>query len=262
MNRIYIILIATVLFGCGSRKKAIDAIDMSQVYAPLADTLKIDNRKEVLEALVATDLEFNTLIIKGKAQLNLDGKVNDVNVNLRIQKDQKIWMSVSAIIGEVARILVTPDSIQILNRLETTYTKKPFEYIYEFTNDQLDFSVLQAILVGNTITGLLTNQTSLTANASNYMLNGESEGLAYKLVYNAIKKLEEANLTDAKKNQSLLVKYGNFTVVNGMTSPQLLNLNSNTGSKLIGLNLEISSIEHNVPVEFPFTVGTRFKVVN
>lgn len=263
LNALFTLLVVS-FFGCAAKKQVITSNEtiLENVSVPLADTLKVDNKKATLDSLKSTNIKFTTLSLKGKAKLNIDGKENDVNFNLRIKDQEKIWMSISAIIGEVARIEVTPDSIKILNRLETTYTKKPFNFIHEFTNNQIDFPVLQAVLVGNTIEKLITDLTNVSANQINYMLNGEKDGLTYKFVYNSQRKLDEANLIDTQANQSLVVKYGAFTVINGFSIPASLNLNSNTGSKSLGLRLEISSIEGNVPLEFPFTVGSRFKVIN
>ena len=79
-------------------------------------------------------MDFNTLALKGKADLDINGEQNNVNMNIRIQKDKKIWVIITAAGGivEVARAMITPDSLLLLNKLQKTYTKKCDTRFYEY----------------------------------------------------------------------------------------------------------------------------------
>lgn len=258
-------ILALLFVGCAPKKMVIKNTDQNQEIKntiPLADTLKLAEKSSDLEMLKATNFTFSTLALRGKAKINLSGKENDVNITIRIKDQEKIWVSVSAIIGEVARVLITPDSIQIMNRLETTYTKKPFSFIHGFTNNKINFSVLQSILTGNTMNEFVNDASAVSANQNAYIVNGVLEELLYKFQYNTVKRLEQTELTDQKANQYLKVMYGNHQVYNGMMFPANINLNSEAGKNKIAVQIVFSTIEGNVPLEFPFTVGSRFKVVN
>src|ERR1700712_5099203 len=81
---------------------------------------KATNTKRLrLEVLKAGQSNFNTFIGKARTKLDIDGNSNDVTLTIRIKHDQKIWVSVTAIAGiEVARAVITPDSILMINRLQ------------------------------------------------------------------------------------------------------------------------------------------------
>ena len=93
-----------------------------------------------MDAIKAGQLNFNTFSGKAKTKLDINGSSNDVTLNIRIQKGQKIWVSVTAIAGiEVARALITPDSILVINKLQGLYLRKPLAI---FIRMQADRSIM------------------------------------------------------------------------------------------------------------------------
>ena len=254
-------LFATVLvFGMACKpKKLIVAPPPTQEQTAVLPNEKLEN----LALLQRKNLNFNTLSLKGKANLSVNGDENNVTMSIRIQKDKKIWLSVSAIAGiEVARVLVTPDSLKLLNRLEKTYTKKPFSYIHEFTNKQVNFKLLQSVLSGNVIDGFMTDKADLVKQNGVWIVSGEIEELAYRKVFNTLLKVAETTLNDAKAAQALKVVYGSYTPINNALFPSNLKINTMSGLKKIDLAIEFNKIEADGVVDFPFTVPKSFKLVN
>jgi hypothetical protein len=50
-----------------------------------------------------------------------DGKNYDVNATMRMYKDSAIWLSANAVLGiEAMRVLITKDSVKLLNKLDKT----------------------------------------------------------------------------------------------------------------------------------------------
>ncbi len=255
------LLLALVVFGLGCKpKKIIVATPPVSQEQPAQPDKKQDN----LNLLKGKDLSFNTLALKGKTKLDVNGEENNVTINIRIQKDQKIWAIITAAGGivEVARAVITPDSLLLLNKLEKTYTKKPFSYIYNFTNKQINFGLLQAIFAGNTIPELMSMDANLVQENGVWVLSGNSGDLAYRTLFNTLLKPSEVTLNDAKAAQALKVSYGKYTPVNNALFPSSVKINTMSGEKKINIEIEFTKIESNVPVEFPFTVPKNFQVIN
>jgi len=255
-----IILSGLVIFAIGCKPKKVIV-----AAPPVSDQAKAvpDEILAQLNALKAKDLPFNTLALKGKANLNVNGDENNVTMLIRIQKDQKIWVSITAIAGiEVARAVITPDSLFLLNRLQKTYTKKPFTYVNDFTNKQINFGLLQAILAGNTIPDFMIEKSDLAQENGVWVLSGNADDLAYRVLFNTLLKVTETTLNDAKSAQALKVVYGNYTPIKNALFPSNLKINSMSGDKTINIELEFNKIETDVPVEFPFTVPKNFELIN
>jgi outer membrane biogenesis lipoprotein LolB len=251
-------LLAFLLAACKTKKKVV------VVVPPVTDTVAVDRKKsETLQLLQQKDVAFTSLSLKGKAILDINGLSNNVNMNIRIRKDEAIWVSVTGLMGiEGARALITPDSIKVLNKLQGVYLKKPFNYVHRFSNKQVNFKMLQAILSGNTIGELMTESSDLQFENGVWVLQGEQAELGYRVLFNTLLKVSESNLNDLKSWKALKVVYGDYQNMNGTLFPTTLSINSMAGTQKINLKLDFSKVESNVPVEFPFNVPGKYEVIN
>src|SRR5687768_11701557 len=117
------LLIAVVALTIACRAKKVVVAPPKPADSTIVTSAK---KSENIKMLRANDLSFNTLSLKAKASLNINGNSNNVTMNIRMQKDEKIWVSITAIAGiEVARALITPDSIKVRNNFQSVYLKKP-----------------------------------------------------------------------------------------------------------------------------------------
>jgi hypothetical protein len=241
------------LAGCSARKKAIDV-----------DKLAIQrSNAEKLAAIEQTQVRFERLSLKSKASISLDGNTNDVSVAIRIENDKKIWISVTAIAGlEVARMLITPDSIKIINRLESVYIKKPFSYIHDYTNPQVNFGTLQAMLIGNIWPEIFKQTHEISTKDSLVQLMGNLSSIQYDIRFNEALKMKNLYLQDATAKQELQVSYADFWDESGQLLPHLLKLSSLVGIKSVQAELKYTKIEKDTPLDFPFSVPKRFSVKN
>lgn len=255
-------LISLIAFGVACKPKQV-VVTAPQTTAPTGTVAVKDSKSENINTLKSKDLVYNTLSLKGKTNLAVDGKQNDVTLNIRIQKDKTIWVSVTALGGayEAARAVITPDSLLLLNRANKTITRKPFSYIYEFTNKELNFGLLQSVLSGNTISNFLDASSTLKQENGVWVISGNKGDLSYKNVFNSLMKMNEVTLNDPKASQSLKVNYGEYVKAGDGLFPSTANISSRAGTKQITADIEFTKIEPNVPVEFPFSVPKSFQLI-
>lgn len=258
LNSLLILSTVTFFAACKPKKEIV-------VAPPTTTTVpKTDNSKaETLTLLNSKQLKFNTLSLRAKASLDISGDANDVTMNFRMKDKEVIWVSVTALGGmaEVARALITPDSIKIQNKLKSEYLKKPFSYVYNFTNKQVNFNTLQAILTGNAMGEFLTDKSVLKQESGAWVVSGSKESLDYRLLFNTLFKVAETNLNDSKNGQALKVNYSDYQKLNDFLFPGGLKINTLSGTKKINIDLQYVKIDGNVPVEFPFTVPKRYTIV-
>lgn len=257
LNSLLAVLIISTLFSCKAKKELVKA----PVTSPAPDPGL--SKREKLDAIGKSQAEFSTIAIKARAALNIDNNSNDVTMNIRIKKDEAIWVSVTAVAGlEVARALITPDSVKILNRLENVYIKKPFSYIYGFTNEQINFGTLQSILVGNTIKEFVNDSSELAMRSDQVTLSGTLKSVAYTILLNGRNKVIHQTLEDDDADQSLMVNYGDFVLVSSQEFPQQVDIRSQAVNKSIRIDLRYARVDLNENVEIPFNVPKRFSVKN
>ena len=242
-------------FGCKVRKSSAPLVTDTKTE------VKAGSEAEILSRISKKQVDYNTAIIKAKADLRIDNNDNEVGMNIRMEKGKAIWVSVTAIAGlEVARALITPDSIKILNKLESTYIKKSFNYVHRFVNTKVDFAALQSLFIGNAMDGTLATTSTTDVNGGQTKIKGDLSGLAYLLIFNANNNLIQSNLNDRAASQTLSVNYAEHRKVSNEEIPHVISIKSNVASKNVAIDLNYSSVSLNEPVEFPFNVSKRFTV--
>lgn len=133
-----------LVFSCKIKKETAVATAVKEI-----DT---KSPSYLLEKMYQNESRFETISAKFSADLNTAGNNTSFKTTLRIRKDSAIWMSVSPALGiEVARVLITKDSVFFMNRINGTYFAGDFTYFSNLLNTEVDYPLLEALLVGNAI---------------------------------------------------------------------------------------------------------------
>lgn len=135
------------LIGCKSQK----AIPVVTNETPSATATSVSDSPDSLFAVLKESaLPSKWFAARVAVDAEFDRDKRSFNVNLRIRRDSLIWMSISPAMGiEVARVLISPDSVKFINRINGTYFKGGFDYISDMVQADLNFNMVQSILLGN-----------------------------------------------------------------------------------------------------------------
>lgn len=139
--RLLLLLILLTTVSCSISRKVI------------REPLKEQGTDFLLKNLKANEFNYDYFSARFNAEFTKDKKENQISGQIRILRDSVIWISVSPLMGiEMARFLVTNDSVWYINRIENTYFAGTFNYINKLINSTLDFDMLQSFLTGNDFT--------------------------------------------------------------------------------------------------------------
>jgi hypothetical protein len=143
---VYIIVFAMlVVFAGGCRARKEHAANPTP-GRPLIDR----SVQELIDKL--DEHSFNSEWISAKASVTTkgDGSETSFTINMRARKDSVIWISITPLLGiEVARVIVTPDSVKLLDRLHSKYKVNSFEAINKILQLRVNFEIVQSLLWGN-----------------------------------------------------------------------------------------------------------------
>jgi len=254
LNKLLIALCLLVIVSCKARKQVVVS---KPVAPPVVTTAKPANP---MDAIKAQQLNFNNFSAKASTSLNIDGNSNDVTLNIRINHDKKIWVSVTAILGiEVARALITPDSILVINKLQGLYIKKPFSYIHTYASKQVNYKTLESLLVGNALPEILNDShAALQPNNGNITLSGNLQELMYTLLVGPDKKTVQLNLTNPAEAQTLQVTNNAFIQAGNRIVPSQIDIQSAIKNKKIQVNLHYTKVDFDQQLEYPFNIPERY----
>jgi hypothetical protein len=213
-----------------------------------------------LDAIRAAQLNFTTFSGRAKARMQINNSSNDVTLNIRISHGQKIWVSITAIAGiEVARAVITPDSILAVNKLQGLYLRQPFSYIYKYASTQLDYRSVEALLVGNAIPQLLNEKVKMEADSANIVLNGGLQELIYKLVVGPDMKAKSTNMSDQDAGQTMQVDNSAFMPVANRFAPSQIDINATAGTRKIRISMHYIKQDFDLPLEYPFSIPDSYE---
>jgi hypothetical protein len=254
LNKLLIACCLLAMVSCKARKQVIVSRKADSAAKPL------DNVSSKLDAIKAKQVNFNTFAGRAKTKLDINGNSNDVTLNIRIQRDKKIWVSITAILGvEAARALITPDSILLINRLQGVYLRKPFSYVYKYASNQVNYKTLESLLIGNAIPELLNEKADVVNADGNTTLSGSLQDLLYKLIVGADLKVTQTNLSNQNEGQSLQVVNNTFIQATNRIMPSEIDIASVVKDKKIQVNLHYTKADYDVQQEYPFSIPASYE---
>lgn len=254
LNKLLIVCCLLTMISCKARKQVIVSRKADSAAKPL------DNVSSKLDAIKAKQVNFNTFAGRAKTKLDINGNSNDVTLNIRIQRDKKIWVSITAILGvEAARALITPDSILLINRLQGVYLRKPFSYVYKYASNQVNYKTLESLLIGNAIPELLNEKADVVNADGNTTLSGSLQDLLYKLIVGADLKVTQTNLSNQNEGQSLQVVNNTFIQATNRIMPSEIDIASVVKDKKIQVNLHYTKADYDVQQEYPFSIPASYE---
>jgi hypothetical protein len=221
-----------------------------------------------IEEARANVAEIDFRYLTAKSKLSFKSKEQDINnasVTIRVRKDSLIWLTVSKVGIEAVRALISRDSITIMDKIHGTYTQYDFPSLSRRFNFNMDFALLQALIVGNL--PLPKRPAQKIRNERDYLLLRQTEGKV--LVENYIgtedRKLKKLMLTEQPTKNTLSLDYDEFAALNDFVFPFASLITLNQAGPDGQFYQTLLRIKHS-KVElvdknpgFPFTIPARYE---
>jgi hypothetical protein len=270
MKYILPLLLIILVVSCRSARKITKTPVPVDSTAVINNPLESDSAKKVIAAMnkIKDDrIDFSTFT--SKLKINYDGKdkdgnkeQHDLNAVIRMQKDSVIWLSVQApIVGEVLRMMITPDSIRILNKIKNTVEYKKFDYLQEASKLPISFSDLQDLLIGNPLF-LDSNIVSYSANETYTSLTTLGKEFRNSSMFiNPGLNLQRTQLddVDTSSNRSADLLYDQYQPNDNKMFAEKRKISIAYKTTTI-IELEFKQPQFNTAVNFPFSVPDKYKL--
>lgn len=213
------------------------------------------------------EIDFRYLIAKSKISFKSpDQDIDNASINIRVRKDSLIWVSVSKLGIEAVRGQITRDSITIIDKIHREYSVYDFPTLSRQFNFEMNFELLQALIVGNL--PLPKQPAQKIKHERDYLLLRQSEGKV--LVENYIgekdRKLKKLMVTEQPTKNTLRLDYEDFTSLNNFLFPYTSLLTLDYQSKSDGqfyqtlLRIKHSKVELvDKNPGFPFTIPASYQ---
>jgi hypothetical protein len=265
---LFFVLVGSVVFfsECRSSRiitKAIAAKDTTNVIKvkSSADSLLLVN--DTKNIIQKKQIDFKTFSAKIKLDIeDSKGKKPDLLANIRMIKDSAIWISISASILniEVFRVLITKDSVVLLNKQEKQVQYRSINYLQEITDIPFDFKTLQNLLIGNPI---FYNENNITVRKfEEFLLVSAISGEFKNLLTISTKdnnllhcKLDDLNLA---RNRTADFTYDSYSNSSGFPFSTYRQIIATEKNKL-DVRMNFKQFEFNKELSVYFSVPKNYK---
>jgi hypothetical protein len=267
---VLVLAIVVMMVSCKSAKKIQTAI--TKTKTDTTQMIIVDNA-HADSVLVIHDLlsklnsnrirDFKTFSAKVKVNYrDKEGEQPELTVFIHMQKDSVIWVSVNATIFsyEALRVLITPDSVKVLNKKDKIIQLRSVSYLQDLTDLPFDFHTLQDFLLGNPI--------YLDSNVVSYKKTDQSialmsVGALFKhlvAITNGDYLLQHSKLDDADplRNRTADLTYTGYETTNGVKFATERRVSVSEKGKL-DIDMNFKQYSFNEILSYPFPIPKNYK---
>ena len=221
--------------------------------------IKMMSANNIIKEVDENRFEFDNL----EATMGISMKGDNIpglKGQLRMQNDSVIWISLSLKIGiEVARVMITDDTIKFVNRNTRTYIDESLEIIKNALPVEASLQFFQDLLVGNLSNINDDDRYKVTIEDGRYRLGNDSTELISNNIWvtpNSFK-ISRYNIKENYGNNVIELRYGDFQEVGGKLMPSKINLELSFGEKM-SLEINYSDIKSGEKLNFPFNISKKY----
>lgn len=228
--------------------------------------LKKRSSSYLLKKLDVNELEAEWMSAKAKISYQSPEETRKFTANIRIRKDSIVWMNIKKASVEAFRILVTTDSVYIINRIDKEYYIRSLDFAQEQFNLPGEFEAIQTALLGNpfffknhklkpSVDGpqyKLSSDKAATRMLTHYYLNG----LSYAL--------EKMFFQDLERSRNLTIFMDAYEAIDGevqFAHERNFQMESEETGE-VEMKIKFSKVEINVPKTIKFSISSRYKRVD
>ena len=206
------------------------------------------------------------------------GAVRALKGQLRMKKDSIIWLSIIPAMGiEAARAEVTPDSLKLINRLKKNYFSGNYRLLDSLLHTSLDYDIVQALILGNDISGYQIQSSKAGVEGSDYVLDikrrkmirkdllpemGTSSKLVQKIWLDPqsyrLKKVDIIEKVKGHRENRVQVFYEAYQSVDGQLFPDKIKILFFSHPKT-EISITFKRIQINRSFGFPFVIPKSYK---
>jgi hypothetical protein len=230
-----------------------------------------NNTIEVVSAKKVINDHYEHTFNKETISANINAKYQDakssvsLNIKLRLEKDKTIWMSATKMGFPIAKIMITPTSVQYYEKLDKTYFDGDFSLLSSWLGTDLNFAKVQDLLVGQAVLNLKEEKYDIKITNNSYELKPKRLNDLYAILFfmnPGNHKLDKQQIQNPKKEQLLDISYPTYTEIEGEQFPKTIDIEVIDMKKITSVNLEYKLVEFNKELTFPFEIPEGYKKIS
>ena len=120
---------------------------------PPTANIKRENAYSLVTKMKGNNLNYRWISAHFSADIDNDTSHDSFSGVVRLRKDSIIWMTVSYALGTYTALhaKLDGDSVMFIDHYHDSYFKGTYDYLDTLLNEDLDFDLIQSVMVGNSL---------------------------------------------------------------------------------------------------------------
>lgn len=215
------------------------------------------------DKVAANHISFRTFSARARIDFeNQKQQQQGITAFVRVQRDSAVWISVRPVLGiELARILITPDSVKMINYFKKTVYLQQIDSLQALLHMPFDFNTLQDLIMGNPVYLSDTLQDITYAPSA---ISFTCEGPHFLNQYRVFAEdylLQENHLVDNDTSLARTgdLQYGDYETVNGQKFATRRHIVFSARHTTV-IDIKFNRQEFDQPLTFPFAISSKYQV--
>lgn len=227
--------------------------------------------------LKQNEFNYNWLTSKFTAEIITEDNKQSFTVSVRAKKDSAMWLSVSVLGIEGARMLVTQDSVRFMDKLNNKYFVGDYQYLSKILSIDVDFETMQSVLIGNSMEFYDEDEKLKSAKDSAFYLlstikkrklkkalkenteNAANKELAQRIWLHPLTfKVYQIIINDFPNDRTFTANYSNFQVIDSSYFPFKAHFVIKAQKRIL-LDIDYSKVTHEKPQTMPFNIPAKYE---
>jgi hypothetical protein len=273
-----------ILFSFSSckTKRKLKKDNQTAAVDTTSDRCKLDfkNSKALTKYIKENELTYKWMYAKANVESVIDGKEESFDIKVRILKDSAMLVSIQYLLGiEVAKVLITRDSVKMVVYPKKQYFRGDFNYINDLLHADLDFDLLQAVLFGNSaefhddddklkpVTDRQNCRYLLSTERKRKLkkINQGQEprkSLQVMTLDPVTFKIEKNEFIDVETNRTFTANYEKYpAITDSIYAPRHVNIDI-VAQKKVSLKIDYVRMEKNVPQKISINIPPKYDPIS
>ena len=240
-----------LLIGCKSKQMV--------ATAAASDATEVS---KIINGHYANETDFKTLNIKANAKYEDDKQSHSLNADIRIKKNEIIWINIKMIGFPVAKALITPTKVSYYEKINNTYFEGDFTMLSNWLGTDLDFTKVQNLFLGKAIDDLSKGILISDINENLFKLSKTSTADISKDFYFEAANflLKKETITQASQNRVLEIQYPSYKEVERMFLPNEINIKAAQKDK-IAIDIAYKNTTFNEDLSYSYAIPSDYKAI-
>jgi hypothetical protein len=252
MKKYFAILFLSLLVSCKTKTILVEK-----------NATGVMSSEEIIVNHYKNKKDFKTLYIKADVNYEDAKQSQSLSAEIKIQKDQKILVSLRFLGITMAKALITPGGVKYYEKLNGKFFEGNYGALTAFLGTDLDYQKVQNLLIGQALDDLSKGKYKSSLVDNLYQLEGKSNDETLKIFTFEASKflLKKQQINQITKDRTLEINYPEHKEYPEAVLPAKLLIEANQSKGKTNIEIDYNTISFNEELSFPYSVPESYKQI-